>query len=186
MYIAANNRIVSSADQKGKQVFARVDCAVGSQQSNLPADTNKPLQPVSPSLCQPAGQSPHVIPPTVLTHLRLMSQPPFLSLHSSASENGGVCMWMTMHTKMWSNPAQNNHRFTPTQGAPTKQSIGRHKPVQSASPVLINPDGQSPHVLPPAVFLHSRLAWQPPLSFAHSSTSDQTSACLCLETNGGI
>ena len=48
---------------------------------------HKPLQPNAPSLAQPVGQSPHLWPPCVLIHLRLLSHPPLSPRHSSWSES---------------------------------------------------------------------------------------------------
>ena len=52
---------------------------------------HKPLQPVAPSLTYPAGQSSHLKDPTVLSHLRLLSQPPLFVAHSSTSKRTGLC-----------------------------------------------------------------------------------------------
>ena len=48
--------------------------------------------PVSPSFVHPDGQAPHVRPPGVLLHLRLLSHPPLLAWHSSKSESEVVSM----------------------------------------------------------------------------------------------
>ena len=47
-----------------------------------------------------------------------------------------------------------------------------YKPLQSMSPSLIQPDGQSPHVRPPGVLVHVRLPSHLPLSVWHSFTSE--------------
>ena len=52
---------------------------------------HKPLQPSSPSLTHPAGQSPHLTLPAKFMHLRLLSHPPLLFKHSSTSDHTGVC-----------------------------------------------------------------------------------------------
>ena len=52
------------------------------------ADTlHKPAQPVVPLLVHPDGQLPHVRPPGVLLHARLVSHPPFPFRHSSMSKH---------------------------------------------------------------------------------------------------
>ena len=53
---------------------------------------HKPLQPFAPSLTYPAGQSPHDMDPTVFVQLRLLSQPPLFSRHSSTSKHMQVCV----------------------------------------------------------------------------------------------
>ena len=56
------------------------------QFTDMKAHTPKPLQPFAPSLAYPAEQSPHVTVPAVfMVHLRLLSQPPLLVRHRSAS-----------------------------------------------------------------------------------------------------
>ena len=69
--------------------------------------TNKPLQPFAPSLSYPVGQSPHDMDPTVLMHLRLLSQPPLFVAHSFTSKHVRelVCVYIIVH---------NNSNFHPT------------------------------------------------------------------------
>ena len=58
------------------------------------------------------------------------------------------------------------------------QPGGQHKPLQPVSPSFVHPDEQSPQILPPGVFTHARLLWQPPLSVrAHSFTSSHKNVC---------
>ena len=45
------------------------------------------------------------------------------------------------------------------------------KPEQLVAPLFVQPDGQLPHVLLPAVFVQLRLLSQPPLFEAHSLIS---------------
>ena len=54
-----------------------------------------------------------------------------------------------------------------------------YKPLQPFAPSLVYPAGQSPHLKDPNVFMHLRLLSQPPLFFAHSSTSKCTCLCEC-------
>ena len=71
---------------------------------------HKPLQPVTPSFSQPNGQSPHVLLPSVLVHLRLLSHPPLLLRHSSTSKHKSVHAYTVarkiksaLHTQIKSN-----------------------------------------------------------------------------------
>ena len=43
--------------------------------------------------------------------------------------------------------------------------------MQSVSPRFVHPEGQSPQVRPPAVLIHVRWLWHPPLFARHSFTS---------------
>ena len=60
---------------------------------------NKPLQPVAPLFFQPDGQLPHVLPPSVLLHVRLLSHPPLFFRHSFTSENKCACTHVFTTTK---------------------------------------------------------------------------------------
>ena len=71
-------------------------------------------QPVEPSLAYPAGQSPHLKDPTVLMHVRLLSQPPLLLAHSSTSECAGlyvcVCVCVCVFVCTCACASQQQHR----------------------------------------------------------------------------
>ena len=46
------------------------------------------------------------------------------------------------------------------------------------APSLAHPAAQSAHFMLPAELMHCRLAWHPPLSFAHSLISGQANVCI--------
>ena len=64
-----------------------------------------PLQPLALSLAYPAGQSPHNMDPSVLVHLRLLSQPPLFFRHPLTSVYTRVLrvsvLWLGLALKDW-------------------------------------------------------------------------------------
>ena len=63
---------------------------------SMDVSAHKPVQPFAPELEYADAQSPHFIDPTVLMHLRLLSQPPLFVAHSFTSKR--VCVH-ALHNK---------------------------------------------------------------------------------------
>ena len=74
-----------------------VQCSHAKIRSQQCTCQHKPLQPVAPLFSQPDGQSPHVLPPFVLVHLRLLSHPPLFCRHSFTSEQLPSCIQNQQH-----------------------------------------------------------------------------------------
>ena len=78
-----------------------------------------------------------------------------------------MCKALTSHSKACT---KHNNPFT-TSVLILNKKMTSHTPLQPFAPSFVQPAEQSSHFMLPAVFVHLRSLWQPPLFDKHSSRS---------------